>query len=252
MLKFTLAALFLGLYLGIYVPAVVGNTEIVNFDAVEGHDVILSPTIQWPVLRYGEAERLLQLQPARLGTSLEDVCGHSRNILAPSSCAHELWFILDLDSPEWIQYSKFTLRISWPASSPADFSIQIYSPESLVKFIDHSNSDLSNKIVLPSRTRRQFARIRVVDTGVRTPAVVASALYPQANAVEPVPFNLLLEPLYFGVLPASVAPIVLFLIPVILFAGLVLAPFVNRHLRAIAQEARSEITAASVLPQKEE
>jgi hypothetical protein len=31
-------------------------------------------------------------------------------------CPHELWIILDLTHEDWRPYSKFTLRLSWPAS----------------------------------------------------------------------------------------------------------------------------------------
>ncbi|TFY77851.1 hypothetical protein EWM64_g6160 [Hericium alpestre] len=81
-------------------------------------------------------------------------------------------------------------------------------------------------------TRRQYARIRLVDTGVRAPAA--------HTAAPPVPFVLLLEPLYFGVLPASTAPLLALLLPVTGTAA-ILAQVVHRYLEQVAQRARVEI-----------
>lgn len=53
----------------------------------------------------------LKVSPAAVHTSIANVCE------PPSaSCPHEVWAVLDLDSPSWREWSKFTLRISWPAN----------------------------------------------------------------------------------------------------------------------------------------
>ena len=67
-----------------------------------------------PALRLGDAERLWHLQPGPLGTPLGDVCETAA--YAVNACPHELWLALDLDDAKRQGYSKFTLRISWPAS----------------------------------------------------------------------------------------------------------------------------------------
>ena len=65
-----------------------------------------------------DPEKLWRIQPAPLGTPFADVCpglpGGSEG--SEESCPHEHWLTLRLDDPAWSTYSRFTLRISWPAS----------------------------------------------------------------------------------------------------------------------------------------
>ncbi len=75
------------------------------------------------------------------------------------------------------------------------------------------------------------AHIRFVDTGVLTPG--------RTKQPTPVSFNIILERLYFGFLPASVVPTLAFMVPVLLMAGLAI-PWINVHLEKIAIEARKE------------
>lgn len=91
-------------------------------------------------------------------------------------------------------------------------------------------------------TRRLYARIRAVTTGLRRPS-------PDQDRIDPIQYILLLEPLYLGVLPASIVPILLFLVPVVLLAAFAVAPRVNRSIERVAAEARAERTGRS---QKEE
>jgi hypothetical protein len=53
---------------------------------------------------------------------------------------------------------------------------------------------------------------------------------------------LILEPLYFGVVPETVLPIVAILVPVVILAG-ILAWFVNRYLEPLVKDARRELDA---------
>lgn len=53
-------------------------------------------------------------------------------------------------------------------------------------------------------------------------------------------FMIILEPLYFGVLPASVIPVLLFLIPVVLFSVLFVAPRVHAYLHKVAGEVSAD------------
>ncbi|EGO19138.1 hypothetical protein SERLADRAFT_480384, partial [Serpula lacrymans var. lacrymans S7.9] len=132
-----------------------------------------------PLLHYAQNEGQWSVQPAPLNTPLNEVCEPAYSSLgqAPFSCPHELWVTLQLDDEGWRYYSYFTLRLSWPASTPADFSIQIYSPESLSP---HKSSAGS------TTTRQKYARIRLTDTGVLSPSTYLSRSVATALAV---PFN---------------------------------------------------------------
>ncbi|OCH93002.1 hypothetical protein OBBRIDRAFT_725683 [Obba rivulosa] len=213
------------------IPVVLANTEIVNFAAEEAPD---TPGV--PVLRPGAAEVLWRLQPAPLGTPLDNICQHTN---PAGSCPHELWLSLDLDSREWRSYGRFTLRVSWPASSPADFSIDIHSPREVAMLLGHTESASKPPEGKSPLTRRKVARIRLVDTGVRTPRN-SSRL--ESAGSDPVPFIVLLEPLYLGVLPASVLPIVLFIAVVATVASVVVFPTVYHRLRTVAGQAQAELS----------
>ena len=80
-------------------------------------------------------------------------------------------------------------------------------------------------------TRRHYARIRVVDTGVFPPSYVD-----QHSPI--VPFTLILEPLYLNAVPASVVPVLIFLFPVVAIAWIVIAPRVYRYLSNVAKDIR--------------
>lgn len=91
------------------------------------------------------------------------------------------------------------------------------------------------------KTRRQYARIRVVGTGVRAPSSV------HLGPLE-VPFTLLVEPLYLGVLPASVLSVLGLLLPVVIVAGFFVMPRALRYIEQIAKDVRKE----TIARQKEE
>ncbi|KAH9926428.1 uncharacterized protein B0H18DRAFT_1118927 [Fomitopsis serialis] len=216
-----------------YLPRVHANTEIVNFAAVEGTLAPSVLTANWTELSAKAPEKLLRVPPALLGTPLADVCQDSPG----ASCAHELGLTLRLDDPAWSAYSRFTLRISWSASSPADFDVQVKSAAAL--FSELRTSVPGRDVHSLPTGRRMYARIRVVDTGVRTPTADGSH---ERVPPDPITLMVLLEPLYFGVLPASVVPTVAFLILVIIVAALGIVPPVQRYLCAVADEAREETT----------
>jgi len=223
---------------------VLANTDIINFEAVESHHLALSWPDFWTVLNAEDPEWVLEVQPAPLYTPLTNVCegpDWGDDLSGWDQCPHETWLILDLDSSGWESFSKFTLRISWPASSPTDFSIQTFTSESLLVH-GKTAPGATFSTLLSTKGRQMFTRIRLVDTGVRPPSA-------EVPDTEPVKFMVILEPLYFGVLPASVAPILAFLVPLVAFASFVVVPFVNRHLSKIAEEAR---VALAVSDQKNE
>lgn len=67
-----------------------------------------------PILDAGEPEIRGMLPPAQLNTPLDSICLRSEN-LTTLPCAHELWVNLNTADEDLSSYTKFTLRISWPA-----------------------------------------------------------------------------------------------------------------------------------------
>ncbi|KAF9469646.1 hypothetical protein BDZ94DRAFT_16277 [Collybia nuda] len=229
---------FLLLFLHI-VTVTHANTEIVNFS---GFETTAGATIPLLVTQCNELQ--WNITPAPLGTPLESVCepNHNRQTAANASsvpwqnCPHELWITLDLMPGDWNAYTKFTVRISWPASYPSDFSIDIYDSERLAAHFYGAPVHW-----LESEVRQKYARIRIVDIGVPTPTSETKVSPWKRMPLEsnPVPFIVILEPLYFGLLPASVTPVLGFIVLVCALAGLV-APIINRHFQKIAALARQD------------
>ncbi|KAH8094687.1 hypothetical protein BXZ70DRAFT_947092 [Cristinia sonorae] len=213
----------------LFVAIALADTEIINFDAVTSKHVDVAQSLRW--FQLSEEPQNFHVLPAPLGTLPTDVCVN-HNYRASGPCPHELWVMLDLDRPEWASFSKFTLRISWPANFPTQFKLQTYTPLQATSLLEERSVVAGNG----STTRTQYARIRLVDTGVRTPPIIDEL--PQ----KPVPFTVVLEPLHFGVLPKSVIPIIVFIIPVVLVSAYVVAPMVNTRLAAVAKLAREENT----------
>ncbi|RPD64738.1 hypothetical protein L227DRAFT_649908 [Lentinus tigrinus ALCF2SS1-6] len=210
-------------------PTVRANTEIVNFDVSPGPDVLLPQSSVWAELLPHESEKLVSVLPAPVDTPIADVC---EPVTAASlgKCPHELWLSLGLDESAWSSFSKFTLRVSSPASHPTDFYVNIYTPEALAKL---AYGDRASEHTSPpgANFRRMFARIRLVN----------GALPAQRNAtIQPVPFIVTVEPLLFGVLPGSVIPIVACLLFVGLAAGFLVFPRVSRYLGKVADKVRAE------------
>ncbi|KAJ8508630.1 hypothetical protein ONZ45_g9125 [Pleurotus djamor] len=193
-------------------------------------------------------EKLFALPPAPFGTPLPSVCEAETDALpialvtSPFGCPHELWLVLNLTSNTWERYNSYTLRLSWPASSPADFDIQIYDADMLREFLEkHPRDTYKESSKKPYKTlgrRIKYARIRLVDVGVLTPKSNASSSS-SSHVPGAVSFTLILEPLYLGVIPASLTPTLLLIMPVIA-AAFFIVPRIWAYLEAIAQEARRE------------
>ncbi|KAI8981314.1 hypothetical protein BD414DRAFT_492297 [Trametes punicea] len=227
----------LALWIAAPAPVALANTEIVNFEASYSPDVFVPQGLDWPVLGPSNPETLLRVLPAPLDTPVSVVC---EPIFEQSlgKCDHEAWLRFDLDSPAWASYSKFTLRISWPAMHPADFFIELYSPDALVAIADGAQGP-GNSCTSDARLIRQkFARIRLVHGGVFTPS-----LENRHRTIEPVPFIVVVEPLYLGFLPASLVPTLIFLSGLVMVTGYVVVPRVNKLLFAVAEEVRAETSA---------
>ena len=205
------------------------------------------------------------LPPAAFGTPLKQVCnsegsGHGTQQLG-HSCLHEWWVALEL-TQNWSSFSKFTLRLSWPASVracqssieisiirwllqfPVDFDIQIYESDALSAHFGHIEQRPPNSSTVETPARREYARIRLVDTGVFTPTWKSlsqnSGHAPSRSSPRPVPFILILEPLYFGVLPPSVVPLLWYILLVVAVAAFAV-PRIQRYLLHVASQANDEL-----------
>ena len=119
--------------------------------------------------------------------------------------------------------------------SPADFYADTYSPKEFVEFVSDRHETTSDREL----SRRTYARIRVISSGVLTPSHAH-----RHPTLDPVSFMVAVEPLYFGVLPASVVPTVLTIVAAAVVGGLFVVPFVTKRLMAIADEVRAEISRA--------
>ncbi|KAJ7741091.1 hypothetical protein B0H16DRAFT_1324081 [Mycena metata] len=181
------------------------------------------------------------LTPAPLGTPTAEVCpfpSPDDPKLEPHACAHELWLALDL--PDMLDAS-YTLRVSWPASSPTDFHISILDPRAAAALF------LVPPAIGAPSTRRKYARIRAVDAGVRTPGG-GLFTFPRlwgntadSTQDEQVHFVLTLEPLLLGVLPASLLPFLFVSLSVLLFLWVVVLPRVQAGVGRLVVEARKEL-----------
>ncbi|KAF9068761.1 hypothetical protein BDP27DRAFT_1448144 [Rhodocollybia butyracea] len=213
----------------LFVSYAFANTEIVNFDASEQINARITNEDEWPTINPSTNQTVFTVTPAPLGTHMNAVCASPQDLLSKTpNCVHEVWIKLDLDESEWKRYRKFTLRVSWPGSSPADFGISILNPEATA-------SRFAGSLAVPpapAMTRVKFARIRVVDTGVISPM---SGLL----EVRPVSFIVTVEPLYLGLIPASLIPFLWTLIPVVLVAAL-MVPYIHTYLQKVAERAKSE------------
>ncbi|KAH0837857.1 hypothetical protein J3R83DRAFT_6084 [Lanmaoa asiatica] len=271
---------------------VAANTEIINFSSSgeQTVDLPLAVVGNWSKLYSSDNERRWTLEPAALHTPLHQVCERDDKTVPshhpPFSCPHELWLLLDLDDEKWASHSTFTLRLSWPASTPADFTIAIYTPQDLLARLSEpdlietgpgresthgrSSPHTSSTAHTPT-TRSRYARIRVVRAGVPIPSVRSQSSPPvsipplprvpvpvpilisrpgsdatPANLAvdergkETAPFVVILEPLYLGVLPATLLPTVGFLIPVV-FAAVLSVPWVTAYFEPFIRQARKDL-----------
>ncbi|KAJ3011969.1 hypothetical protein NUW54_g2009 [Trametes sanguinea] len=236
---------------------VMANTEIVNFDASPVRNVELPEVLDWFLVGPSNSQLMLRVQPAPVDTSITTLCEPVAGQTTIGKCGHEAWLRLDLDATPWSSYSKFTLRISWPAmvslseyhklqrapyveplQYPADFYIDLHSPASLASLLhgaDQDNNERESSATPP--TRRKFARIRMIHAGVFTPSS-------SNRTIEAVPFIVTVEPLYLGVLPASLVPTVLVLLGVVAVAGVIVYPRISSYLFGVAEQVKMETATA--------
>ncbi|KAL5533649.1 hypothetical protein ACEPAG_109 [Sanghuangporus baumii] len=257
------------LFLVVFVSFATGNTEIRNFEASTSRhgpqDSNLSQVTslrsiirsqlhaELHELNVTRNEQSFGVAPAPLGTPLQSVC-ESQSGVPGQRCPNELWLELDLSSEEWVHYDRFTIRLSWPAFYPTDFDIQLLYPGDLMAYMysrfgvrDRSfeeNNILSEENA-PDPSRTMFARVRLVDTGVRPPLrskpdELLTPDYADQRTFDVVPFNIIVEPLLLGILPATVVPTIIFSIPLLVLAWFAY-PHAVRYLEDIASEAKKEL-----------
>ncbi|KAF8640371.1 hypothetical protein AX17_000042 [Amanita inopinata Kibby_2008] len=212
-----MTSLFFVLFFAVVVLA---NTEIVNFATADSFPPLpfsaASPS--WPILSQTYPEHRFNITAAPSLSLCNDDDQHS---------PYHVWAVLEMTNSKWSSYSKYTLRISWPAMFPTEFSIKLYS----------SASD----------PRVKYARVRAVFDGVFTPANTGTHPFlPYRTASDDtqwdtVPFFLILEPLYFGILPESVFPALLAIVAVSFVAYKFVALPVDRYLQKLAEQAKKEI-----------
>ncbi|KAF8899341.1 hypothetical protein BD779DRAFT_1488287 [Infundibulicybe gibba] len=188
---------------------VYANTEIINFSAPQ-YPTPLRATSNWPVLSRSLAEGAFNISGAPYGVSLQEACQSALHAQRPTRamCPYELWLVLDLSDRKWASFSKFTLRASWPASFPADIDIKLHDSDTLIESFPEP---------CPCQLRMAWMNTDPTCSGV-----------------------LDLEPLYFGVLPASLAPTVAFVVAVVVLCGLWL-PRINGFISRAAQQAKTEV-----------
>ncbi|KAI0778946.1 hypothetical protein BD413DRAFT_609481 [Trametes elegans] len=217
---------------------VFANTEIVNFEVAAGPDGPLPYALETVEVGPESPQRLLEVQPASSGTALVDVC-EPPSPDTVGGCPHEAWLALNLDAPPWSASPKFTVRVSWPASHPAAFRIDTYTPAQLASRLHPAPPPPPPPRHATARTtRRTYARVRVVHDGVFAPSPAA-----RARAPEPVPFVVTVEPLRGGIVPASLVPTLVCLAAVVAAAGAFVLPRVQRALFALAEAVRAEVAA---------
>ncbi|KAL1705458.1 hypothetical protein EV121DRAFT_203464 [Schizophyllum commune] len=181
-----------------FLHCVLANTEIVNFSFKETHNATIPMTKPlW--LDPSVSERVLSIVPLRTSENM--------NTLDDLSVGDsELWVELRAESEPWSAYDHFTVRISSPASAPADFYLAIFDPASAEA---------------PRRTK--LARVRARHIGV-------SASYAAATAPKAAPFVITMEPLLLGILPQSVLPFLGVAAMTIFVAFRFVLPWVTRQL----------------------
>ncbi|KAF8167266.1 hypothetical protein B0H34DRAFT_8845 [Crassisporium funariophilum] len=211
-----------------------GNTEIINFPVHQEPTVWLPFTTTWPTLSPESSTLMMNVSSAPLGTVLpQSICANLDRwhpVENVETCPHELWVVLELDQDTWRAYDKFTLRISWAAFNPTDISMEIFDHASLSAY---SKGDAAAST---QKTRRKYARIQLVHTGVLTPGVTT----PMDQELRyNMPIFLILEPLQFGVLPTSVVPVIIAILIVVVL-GWPVSKKISTYLQTIVRDARIE------------
>ncbi|KAF9516586.1 hypothetical protein BS47DRAFT_1483921 [Hydnum rufescens UP504] len=220
----------------VYFPTALCDTEIVNFISYLDSSTWLP---SWPIsqldLEVG-TQFSIQCAPVSDGRVVWDVCED----IPFGKCPYESWFIIPVDS---VGYK--TLRVSWPASYPAEFSIRLFTPSTLMALIEPSHprehpepphhSQTQDPMTDPSPPSWYYVRILAKSRGVRTPPLhLPSALSFLAPFIRPIHSLLLLCP---RLVPRSLLSTLAFLACAVTVASRFVVPPITRFLEKIARSA---------------
>ncbi|QRV73546.1 hypothetical protein RhiJN_01560 [Ceratobasidium sp. AG-Ba] len=175
----------------------------------------------------------------------QEVCGKP-------NCKNELFVKLVIDQgyeSKGLLVSgppKYSLRISWPASTPADFDIQIYTPAQLSQFLLSRVSTNTTVLISSTKTCIMYARIRARDAGVKAPKYrtwhLFSPLVPSPWQHSTVTFHLILDPLLFGFIPQSAMPVIW-----IILALVVVGAYVSKYLITYLESVAMRVDEKSIM-----
>ncbi|KZV69976.1 hypothetical protein PENSPDRAFT_752901 [Peniophora sp. CONT] len=207
------------------ISGILANTEIRNIKAGLSPDADVGGWADsWPVLDSRVQETLLAL----------DQCSHLRDKAESvgSGCVEDAWVMLDFDDPAWAKYDAFTVKVSNPASVPVDIEMELLPPFHLP--IQRAIASATDARLPP--TRRQYAHVWYTLSSTPSPLLKSD------NATS-IPFNLAVEPLFLGVVPLSVVPLVATIPVLILLAHLATTYLVLPALDPVVRNARAEMAA---------
>jgi len=202
---------------------------------------------------YDFSHKCLTFKPSNGSTTLSliaasDHYNFGREGSNPASTSpHELWLALDLsDSP----HSKYTLRLSWPASTGAKLSLTLWSPAGLSVLLERTAKKKSSPPIRTSHLphgRLAYARIRASNVG----PFASNPKYSTEPLENKVPFNVVLEPIRYGFIPESLRGTGLFILLVALAGGLLSIP-VYQYLAPLGEQSKRELQKVKEEAEKEE
>ncbi|KAF9976472.1 hypothetical protein BGZ73_008540 [Actinomortierella ambigua] len=226
--------------LACFVMAVHANTEIVKFTAGQStfggqhekeaamkqiriRDLVNDPQT-WP--RLLSPHMLIRRETLQPSYSREEDLVH-RLKENPSSSEdywknREIkWYVLgELD-----QGAGYELRVSYPSTSPADFIMKVWTLAEAQEYWQGSgNNAIDLAAHFPSDTT-MLASIKAIYTGVS---------YQHGPESLPIPYNLVLERLYFAVVPFQALKLALAIAVVVVVGFVVLIPKIHRYLIYVA------------------
>ncbi|KAJ1310704.1 hypothetical protein OPQ81_009229 [Rhizoctonia solani] len=201
------------LYIVFFTPlgVVYGNTEILNFESTLSLDV---PGLN--VSRHSidsrSTTRLFSLELAPHQASWSDMCDTVNN------CPYEVFIKLDLEKSHdgrffaGAEKPKYSLRVSFPPSPPAQFKVEVLTPIQAYEILAKRAGSIPAAQIIqdPPQTRTMYARVRARYAGVAVPQEMYWHIFPPlvAKPSNHARFHLILDPLLLGFVPKSVVPVI--------------------------------------------
>ncbi|KAG8859454.1 hypothetical protein FRB91_007854 [Serendipita sp. 411] len=242
-----------------------------------------------PQLSLANSSTILSLLPSTRPISEQEAAAVSCG-WQDQAGREDIWVVLDLDS--WFPQSSrssdaiepmhndqqgrmFTVRLSWPASTPVDFKVSLHNPPALHETppipskakseavdLDHlkdqqrSSSSMKRewassrlRILHIQASRSRFRKTPINNGGVLPfqnlvfpswflPAPKLLQESTSGDTEEALRFHIILEPLVFGVLPESMLPGVALLVSLLLLAQIFAVPRINAVFERLADRVR--------------